>query len=539
MVENDNSLTRREALAGLGGVATGVSLSGCAGVASGGADAVRYAQVLPPVTLDPVRIDDPWSAQVANRVFQGLYTFGSGTEVVSQLATGSPERRDETTYRVELRPEARFQNGDAVTAADVRYSFEAPLREETPAKWALDPVEEIRTLDEHTVEFSLAHPYPAFTYALTRPIVPKAERRANPESFATDPVGSGPFRVDLFEEGTYAALTAWEDYWGDETPGVRRAKFVGNHSGLARSMSLRSGQNDVVERVQPKLWSVTEGMPNTRVALAESLHYFYVGFNCNAGPTAEPKVRKAIDYLVDVDELVEHFVDPAAQGSGRDRNAAADVAWRQYGPLPDSLAREWQFPVDSWRAVPRRKDLDRAKTLLNEADVGSWQPKILVPEDLLRERFADAIAHELSNAGFRRARTVKVPWSEFRKRLRAGSPSDYHIFVGSWAGWPDPDSFLYPLFHENNEGLTNFTFYQEESVMNRLRRARRTTDRGERRRLYEGAISTLLEDCVHLPAFTLHNTFGVAESLRGFEPHPVASINPRFVGPDGTAPLSE
>jgi peptide/nickel transport system substrate-binding protein len=86
--------------------------------------------------------------------------------------------------------------------------------------------------------------------------------------------------------------------------------------------------------------------------------------------------------------------------------------------------------------------------------------------------------------------------------------------------------------------VTNFTFYQNETVMNQLRRARETDDHGTRRRLYEAAISTLLQDRVHLPAFTLHNTFGVAEDLRGFSPHPVAPVNPRFMSPDGAVSSS-
>lgn len=48
----------------------------------------------------------------------------------------------------------------------------------------------------------------------------------------------------------------------------------------------------------------------------------------------------------------------------------------------------------------------------------------------------------------------KYPWKEFRERVLTGAVSDYDVFVGTWAGGPDPDTFLYPLLHENNVGLT-------------------------------------------------------------------------------------
>jgi peptide/nickel transport system substrate-binding protein len=505
---------------------------------------LRYVQVLSPVGLDPVDVDDVWSAQAANRVFEGLYSFGEGTDLVPQLATGPPEQAgSKTTYRVKLRTDAAFHNSDAVTSEDVKYSFEAPVREEAPTKWALEPIREIRTPDDHTVEFHLEYPYPAFEYALTQPIVPKEARASNPEEFASSPIGSGPYEASIVKKNKYTVLEAWDDYWGEADPEIETVKFVGNHSGLARTTSLRSEQNEIVERIEPKLWSVTEGMPDTQVQVAKSLHYFYVGFNCNDGPTEDPKVRKAIDYLVDMDDLVEHFVAPEEKREEPknfvESGEGDDTPWRQFSPVPEQLAQEWKFPLDRWREVPRDKNTDEAKRLLEEAGVKSWQPTIAVPKDMLREKFADAIVHELSNIGFKRARTEKYHWETYREKLRSGSATEYNMFVGSWAGWPDPDSFLYPLLHENMEGLTNFTFYQNQSVMDHIRRARETAERTKRKTEYEKAISTLLRDRPHLPAFTLHNTFGVDSSVKGFEPHPISSVNPRLVSPQGSVSLSK
>jgi peptide/nickel transport system substrate-binding protein len=66
--------------------------------------------------------------------------------------------------------------------------------------------------------------------------------------------------------------------------------------------------------------------------------------------------------------------------------------------------------------------------------------------------------------------------------------------------------------------------------MNAIRTARETTDRAKRADRYERAITTLLEERVHIPAFTLDNNFGVKSRARNFDPHAIASVNPRLIG---------
>ncbi|WP_332898058.1 ABC transporter substrate-binding protein [Haladaptatus sp. CMSO5] len=517
MSENSD-LSRRTVLKGVGSLAGVSALAGCSSVLGTDANAsIRYAQALAPKSLDPVRIADPWSASVATNVFEGLYRYDHDMNLVPELAAGTPTvENDGKTHIVKLTDGATFQDGTAVTAEDVAYSYRAVREEERPDMWQVRPIDHIEVRDEQTVAFHLKNPYPAMDHALTRGIVPKAVRESNPEMFAHEkPVGSGPYEVETAKPGEHVSLTHWTEYWGETNPSLEHARFVQNHSDLARTTSLKTGQNDIVERVNPGLWSVTQDLSNADTALQEGYLAHYIGFNCNEGPTADPKVRKAIDSLVDLDTVTETFVGP--------------IGRRQYGLLPPQLAAEWDLPVEEWQSIPRAKNKEKAKQLLKEADVGNWAPTIAVPKhDLLREKIAEELAHGLAEIGFYRARTEKYPWKEFREKIVSGSPSEYNIFVDAWAGGPDPDTYLYPLFHENAEGRTNGAFYQNEDVMNALRDARRTTDDATRRDLYESATRTLLTERVALPAFTLDNSFGVASGIEGFGPHPLPGENPRL-----------
>jgi len=75
-------------------------------------------------------------------------------------------------------------------------------------------------------------------------------------------------------------------------------------------------------------------------------------------------------------------------------------------------------------------------------------------------------------------------------------------------------------------------------VTNAVLSARETADRAKRADHYERAITTLLEERVHVPAFTLDNSFGVRDDVQNSRPHPIASVNPRLVG-SGSVSLEE
>jgi peptide/nickel transport system substrate-binding protein len=387
-------------------------------------------------------------------------------------------------------------------------------------------VSEVKTPDASTVEFHLHHPYPAFRHSLTQSIVPKSVRDENPDRFGKAPdatVGSGPYEPHLVKSGKYASLRSWDDYWAEPKPAVDRLQVINTHAGLARTTALKTGQSDVVERIEPKLWQATKQIPSAEVTKVPSYNSFFVGFNCSSGPTADPTVREAVDYLLSMDSFAKHIVEPVGE--------------RQHSPLPGRLAREWDMPLEEWKGMGARKNLDEAKALFEEAGVKSWTPKVAVPHnDKMRSKLAQGLVRGLSSVGFTKARVKKHHWSEFREHVTSGNDSEYNMYIGSWAGHPDPDSFLYPLFHQRMEGLTNGTYYRNPEVMDAIERARETRAREERKRLYERAITTILEERPHIPAFTLHNSFGVKDRVEGFQPHPLAQMNPQLL--TGQGPVS-
>jgi len=540
-----SKLNRRRLLQGLGGAGI-AGLAGCSG--GGGGDTtteettegqqttesqetttesggpsgrLRIALVKSPIEFDPIVLNDVPSTQVVDRVVEGLYGYDESTGVVPQLAAGEPEiSKEGTRYVVEIHEDATFSNGDPVPASDVKYSYEAPVDEQTENASELNMVDTVSVVDEKTVQFDLKYPFAAFKNTLVWYVVPESVREEDKDAFNTggNLVGSGPFTFEEWQEGQYALVAADEDYWGEPIPNVAEVEFVPVEEATTRVTTLKNGENDIIEEIPPKQYPTVRSISDASIQEVPGIGYFYAAFNCNEGPTADPKVREGIDYAFSMDQAVQNYVEP--------------TGIRQYSPFPASISDDWEFPVDEWKQIPNDKDIDQTKSLFDDAGVpDDYSFKVIVPPDDKREQIGITISNAIKEAGWD-ASVQRLDWGAFLDKYVSGSEDDYNIYTLGWSGTPDPDAFTYYLFGRDDAtlGVTNGTYYGNNSengkrVSEKFIEARETPDREERRQLYIEATTTLLEDRAHLPAYNLKNSFGVKDYVSDFHAHPVDSLH--------------
>ncbi len=514
-----DSVKRRRLLQGLG--ATGVAaLAGCAGSqnnsgpngnnSGGGGGKLNLAQAKSPIEFDPVVLNDVPSAEVADQIFEGLYTYDSGINVVPELATGKPTvKNNGKTYIVEFQKGVKFQNGDSLTPEDVKYSFTAPVKEKTENASEYTMIDSVSKMGKRTVKFDLKYPYGPFMDTLTASIVPKSVREKDKKKFdKKNPVGSGPFKFDSWQEGNYVKLSRWGDYWGKPKADLASIKMVPVEEPTTRLTSLQTGENDIIEDIPPKLWPQVKSMSDTSIDSKLGLGYFYVAFNCKNGPTTDPKVREAIDYCFDMDQAVSNFVEPSGV--------------RQYSPLPKEISEKWGFPLEKWKKIPHDKNIDKAKQMFESANVPSdWNAKIIVPPDDKRQQIGVSVANGMKEAGYN-ASVQRLDWGAFLDKFLTGKTSDYNIYVLGWSGGPDPDNFLYYFFTKSAHGTNDGTYYT--GVDKQIEEARKTSDHAKRKQLYQNAITKVLHDRPHLPSYNLKNSYGVNNKVDGFKAHPVSSF---------------
>jgi len=546
--DNDwtDGLNRRQVVAGMWATAA-AGLAGCTGGDSDGSETttdsgggggdtssddtdqttsapdlgeLQMALVKSPIEMDPLVANDVPSTMVIDRVVEGLYSYDEGLGIVPNLADGEPDVSDDgTTWEIQLKDDPRptFHNGDEVTAADVKYSFEAPVDEETENASELNMVDSIDTPDDRTVVFDLKYPYGAFMTTLTWYVVPKSVREADKDAFNTGNalVGSGPFEFDNWQEGDHATVIRNDDYWGEPKALLSEATFVPVEEPTTRITTLQNQENDIVEEIPPKLYSTVEGMNSADVQEVPGIGYFYLAFNCNEGPTTDPVVREAVDYTFDMDAAVSNYVEPTGV--------------RQYAPTPEPISEGWEFPVDEWQQIPHGKDIAEAEARFDEAGVSrdySW--KIIVPPDDKREQIGVSVSNGLQEAGFSNVEVQRLDWGAFLDSYVTGNEADYNMYTLGWSGTPDPDAFTYYMFGRTDDtlGVTNGSFYGSNSDRGKeaaemFVQARESADREERRQLYIDGITMALEDRAHLPAYNLKNSYGVQNYINDFQEHAV------------------
>ncbi|WP_435152553.1 ABC transporter substrate-binding protein [Haladaptatus sp. DFWS20] len=514
MTEHDtipDAIKRRRLLQGLGGAGI-AALAGCTGSQqSNSGGKLTLAQVKSPLEFDPIVLNDVPSQQVAGRVFEGLYTYDSGINVVPKMAAGKPEvKNNGKTYIVEMQKGLKFQNGDPVTPEDVKYSFEAPVKEETENAAEVNMIQSISKMGKRKVKFDLKYPYGPFMNTLTWSIVPKSVREKNKQKFnKKNPVGSGSFKFDSWQEGKMATVTRWDDYWGEPIPNLAEIEFKPIEEPTTRLTSLQTGESNVIEEIPPKLWQQVKSMGDAKINAKVGMGYYYLAFNCKNGPTTDPKVREAIDYCFDMDQAVSNFVEPSGV--------------RQYSPLPEQIAKKWGMPLEQWKNIPHDKNIDQAKTILDEADSvpDNWNANIIVPPDDKREQLGVTVANGLKEAGYN-ANVQRLDWGAFLNKYVSGNPKDYNMYTLGWSGTPDPDAFTYYFFTKEAHGTTDGTFYN--GINKQINQARRSANRQKRKKLYKNAITKMLNDRAHLPAYNLKNSFGMKNDVHGFDAHPVSSF---------------
>ena len=208
------------------------------------------------VTLAPKWLD-PAETEAFSTPFMVLYAvhdalvkpMPAGMSTPS-LAESWTESKDHLSYTFTLRKNARFHNGEPVTAEDVKFSFER--YKGASATLLKDKVKEVQALSPAQVRFVLKEPWLDFMtfYGTTASgaawIVPKKYvEKVGEDGFKAAPVGAGPYKVVSIKPGVELVLEAFDGYWR-KAPSVKRLVMRSLTEEATRAAALRNGEADIV-----------------------------------------------------------------------------------------------------------------------------------------------------------------------------------------------------------------------------------------------------------------------------------------------------
>ena len=472
------------------------------------------AQTLHIALRQDLDVMDPTLATtyVGRIVFAGLcdklFDIDEKLNIVPQLATGY-EWADDKTLVIHLRPGVKFQDGEAVDAGAVKYTFDRYLTMQGSfRKSEISSIDHVEIVDPATVRIVLKSPSGAFLAQLTDRsgmILPPKVAEQLGKDFASHPVCSGPFKfVDRVPQD-HVTLERFADYWDAKDIHFDRVVYQVFLDSSVRLANLKAGSSDITEYIAPTDADAVKADPKLQLVVSDALGYTGLTNNLDNGARSNNPYGK--------NALVRQAFNAAI-----DRTALVQVVYNgMYAPSVQPVSASSPFYDPSLKPPPR--DVAKAKALLQQAGVTlPVRIELLTPNqpDVLQS--AEVIQSMTAEAGF----DVHIQAMEFASSLQASQRGDYEVYLIGWSGRVDADGNTFQFLHSGQGN--NVSHYSNPIVDKMLQGARDQTDGAKRRADYYQAWSELQRDLPITYLYNGRNIVAMSAKLQGFRPIPDGMI---------------
>ena len=446
-----------------------------------------------PSTLDPHISSSITSNQVIEQIFDGLVAIQPGTlDIQPEVAKNWIVSEDGQTYWFKLNKGVKFHNGEELTASDFKYSaeriadpdFASPevnlidliVGAEECMDGESDEISGIEVIDDYTLKINLKEFSPAFLFGLaTLDIVPEDVASEMGDSFTNSPVGSGPFKFESWQRGSQIALSAFEDYYAGR-PYIDELIFKVMIEAGARQAAFDSKDVDFMI-ANGVMYEKYKKMPESKVNLLTCAEFFTRNmiFNLDHEPLNNKKVRKAINYAIDKEAIIENVL------RGK---AIPAVGW-----LPTS-SPAFNEDLKGYSYNP-----EKAKELMEEAGYGDG----VTIEVMARKggggawgtRAVEAAMPYLEEIGIK----VDMKVREGGTANTLAGQGDFKSYMYSQGGYVSPFRYLKTYFHSETKRVAgNYWNYSNPEVDRLLNKAQQTTDFDERMEILGQVDSIITED---------------------------------------------
>jgi peptide/nickel transport system substrate-binding protein len=475
-----------------------------AAMASASAQVLEIGADASPTGLDPHLITAFPSFMVVNgNIYEGLTAIDKDLKTVPGLAESWTAAPDGKSYTFKLRSGVKFHDGSDMNAEDVVASIKRVQSKDiaSPLASRLAAVESANAVDAQTVELKLKEPSAALLSSLaTIAIVPSA-MEANKDALQKAPVGTGPFKFQEWQPNGFILLTKNDAYWEKGLPKLAGLKFNIVPESATRQVGLSNGQYSLLPNIDAATALQLKGKPNVKLSETMDLAYTLIGMNVSKPPFDNPKVREAVNYAINRQEIV----DAALFGAGVPG-----------GPLSPAL-KSWALDVNQFACY--KPDPAKAQALLKEAGVATPVTvtlKVLPRQDI--KDIAQVVQEQLNKAGFK----VELINQEQGQFIQDWRNSNFDMFASLNAGQPDPDEYFYRTFRTG--GSTNVFKYSDTEIDGLLDQARSQQDQAARKAAYDKVQQKLAcsGPAAHLTYGTLFSAMN--SKLQGYDVMPNRSL---------------
>ena len=440
-------------------------------------------------TLDPMRGDYAQTNLIANTLYDTLVTFDYDSKLTPALANSFTLAPDVKSVRISLKPGLKFHDGSPITSADVAYTLDRMKRLGLGLAAQVEVYDRTEIEDDLDFTLHLENPSATFLGALSKVYILNSKLvAANAGAddgqgwLQSHSAGSGAYRL-TGQQGQNVLVSQNDSYWNKAAGRPQTIVFRRIDETATQRDELRAGNVDLAiigmgYRDAAQLDAEGRGIKDARLNTSIQTN---VVFNTSMGPTADPRVRKAIRLAYDY----EGGLANVRLGNGVIAN----------GVLPSTMpCRPDLSPV--------KQDLAEAKRLLTEAGVPHLQLTMKFQPVLEAQRLeATLLQSNLREIGV--TLTLEpITFPAWLASLRSFDTIPQMMLMEEFPQYPDPGAMLQKAYKSTAVG-TNRGAYANPAVDKLLDEAERTADDTRRCDLYKQVQVILDNDSVMLTMYTV------------------------------------
>ncbi|MBS7307389.1 MAG: peptide ABC transporter substrate-binding protein [Eubacteriales bacterium] len=488
-----------------------------------------------PESIDPALNTAVDGAVMINHMFEGLYKWIDDGNGVAKLVLGQAESVDvnaeKTVYTFKIRENAKWSDGQAVTASDFVYSWQRLVDPATAADYCYmadillnaneimagekDKSElGVKAIDEHTLEVTLHTPCPYFEEIMAFPsLMPvrqdMIEKGGDQWTFDLSTyVGNGPYKMESWEHNSKIRLVKSENYYDYAKLGPNAINFALMDDANAIYAAFNSGQLNFIEEVP--VAEIPTLIEQGKLNIDKYIGTYYVCFQTQKAPFDDVRVRKAFSLAIDRNYIVEQITRtgqvPASGFVPYGVNDALGIEGDDFRTVGGNYM---DVSKEAYEA-----NCEEARRLLAEAgyEGGAGFPVVeyLYNTNDNHKAIGEALQQMWQDELGVTVNLVNQEWNTFLQTRKEGN---YSIARNGWiADYNDPMSFLDMWL---TGGGNNDAHYSNAEYDALIMQAKSTSDAAERMRLMHQAEDILMgEDVVHAAIYFYTNKY-MAQGFTG------------------------
>ena len=462
-----------------------------------------------PESLDPHKVSGVPESNILRQMFVGLTTTDPDGKTIPGMAE-SWESADNKVWTFKIR-DAKWSNGDPVTAEDFVYSFRRVVDPNTASPYASYLADDkvlnaqevidgkvkpdalgVKALDEKTLQVTLSEPVPYFPDTLIHTSVKPVPQKVV-EKFGekwTDPaniVVNGPYKISEWQVNDKIVLERNESYYDNANTTLEKITLLAIPSSTTDVARYQAGEIDITyNEVPPEQFASLKEQLGDQLQVSPMLCTYYYEFNTVKPPFNDARVRRALALALDRNTISDKVV-----GQGQ-------TPAYQLTPV---ATNGMQNNTPEWQSWDQAKRVEEAKKLLKEAGYSESKPlkfELLYNTNDNHKKIAVAASSLWKQSlGFVDVSLINKEWKTYLDTRRNGN---YQVARAGWCGdYNEPSTFLNIVKTGNSNNQGKYSSANFDSLMTQTLKAGVTPE--QRAGIYKQAEAQLDADMPNINVY--------------------------------------